>query len=549
MVDGEETVDDGGVFGRPVTLLPDGGRLHRELWRAIQYPRTMESVTVLKGGALVLASVLAVPIPLLLGYALAVVQAVSEDRPAPTFENWQRLYVRGLGLAVIGGLVLFLPTFALAFVLALAGGGEPSDAAIWLLFLTWYYATPWSVGVYGQGSWRSFFDRTAWRWLASPNYLLTAITVTVALVVGYLLYGLSVITLVGPLFVAFLLAAVLAALLGGRYGQYRTRFDGTNGRPIPSAGALSEALGRLRELFPSSQSPNPTPAGADATTETTSTAADDIGTAETADTDKEYTHFRERARHVESDGLVTHLEAGDGGRIRFLSLESDDEELTAAFEGAVDRWESISHNPAVTTVYDTGEEPTPWAAYDPLSGSLRELGGTLSPGGVVAVTEAVEDALTTGRRYNIAHGAARPDCVFIERAGGAAPATERIDATLGEWEIQRELAAITEEMALPARYCAPEQFGDGPTDSRVDVYQLGAIAHYALFGEAPFSDADPAALRRPDRDVTWTAPEGYHVTDETIAVFERALATAPDERHETTGAFQLALRRALPLDT
>jgi len=55
-------------------------------------------------------------------------------------------------------------------------------------------------------------------------------------------------------------------------------------------------------------------------------------------------------------------------------------------------------------------------------------------------------------------------------------------------------------------------------------------------------------LGQPDRSVEWTVPEGHHVTDETIAVFERALATDPDERYESTGEFHRALRQALPAD-
>jgi len=83
----DDTVD-GGIFGRPVSELTDGGRLSRELWRATMFPRTMERETVLKGGLIGLASVLYLPLPLLGGYLLAVIQAAGEDRAAPAFGNW-----------------------------------------------------------------------------------------------------------------------------------------------------------------------------------------------------------------------------------------------------------------------------------------------------------------------------------------------------------------------------------------------------------------------------------------------------------------------------
>lgn len=532
----DETTDEGGLFGRPATELPDGSGVVGAVRRAAAYPRTMDSETVVKGGLLVLGSLLYLPLPLLFGYFLDVGRTVGSGEPAPDFGDWQRLYLRGLGLVVVQTCLFIGILILVAFVAAIGGVSDGATAGAWLV--GWGYATPWSVAVYGRGSWRAFLDRRAWRWLVSPQYLVTTLVAGVALTVGYVVFALSVITIVGWLFVGFLVLAMVAGLVGQRYHDYVAEHAGAGSDS--EAATVSGAVVSVAETVGDALSSDST-----AATETNAaeTGTDRAGGESGTETD--YTRFRERARHVETEGAIERLEAGDDGRVQFASLATEDEAAVAAFERAVGRWEGISGSENVTTVYDTGEAPTPWVAYDPLDGSLRAM-GALSPAAVAAVTGAVAEAMTTGRRYNIAHGAVRPACVFVEREGGTGPAADRLDATVGDWELQRELSAVTDAVTLPTRYCAPEQFGDGPTDDRVDVYQLAATAHYALFGQPPFRDTEAAVLEDPERSVTWQAPDGWRVTDETVAVFERALATDPADRHDSPGEFHRALRRALP---
>ena len=541
----EEPADQGGIFGRPASTLPESDGLAAAVRRAIAFQRTMTAGTVLRGGLLFLGSALYLPLPLLLGYLLNVGRWVGSGEPAPDFGDWQRQYLRGLGLVVVQT-ALSMAILVLVAVVAVIGNlGDSATAGVWVL--AWGYATPWSIAVYGHGSWRAFLDRRTWRWLVSPQYLVTVLVAAVVFAVGYVVVALSVITLVGWLFVGFLLFAVLAALVGQRYHDYATARDAA-GTATADAGVGSVAETLRNAVSAASSAVERDRSDSETTAATAGSEADDEDNAADDPVETEYTRFRERARHVESEEGLERLEAGDGGRVQFVSLTAESEAAVAAFERAVGRWEGISGSDAVTTVYDTGDDPSPWVAYDPLDGSLREM-GELSPAAVVAVTGAVADAMTTGRRYNIAHGAVRPDCVFVERSGGAGPAADRIEATVGDWELQRELAAVTDAVTLPAHYCAPEQFGDGPTDERADVYQLAATAHYALFGEPPFRDVGTATLADPDRSVTWDAPGGWHVSDEAVAVFERALATDPGDRHDSPGELHRALRRALPAES
>ncbi|WP_276273288.1 hypothetical protein [Haloarcula litorea] len=530
----------GGLFGVPVDALADGGGLVADCRRGVSFPRTMDRGTALRGGLLFLAAVLYLPAPLLVGYVLAAARAAAADAPAPSFANWKRQYLRGLGgIALVGG-ALFVPAFVAVLLTTAIGGQEPSDPVAALLVLAWAYLTPWTLAVYACDSWRGFLDGAAWQWLVTPAYVATVVLTAAGLAVGYVLVLVTAITVVGWLFVGFLALVAIGAFLGGRYRSYRRGAAGeTPAAADAVAGGLRSAVGLVGSAVDARSSeagggtPSPDSAGGDG-------ADGDDG-----DGVRDYTRYRERARRVETTGPLARLESGDDGRVQFRSLEHDDEAAVAAFERAVERWERIDDADAVATVLDTGSEPTPWVAHDPLDAPLRELGGDLSPGAVVAVAAAVDDALTTGRRYSVAHGAVTPDCVFVSRAGGNAPARERIDAAVGDWELRRDLADVVESATLPAHFAAPEQFGEGPTDDAVDVYQLGAVAHYALFGTPPFADAAPETLRDPDRDVTWTVPSGHHVDDATVAALRRALSTDPADRHESTGAFVADLRRAL----
>jgi len=67
------------------------------------------------GGAVVLFSILLIPIPFLLGYQIAVMRNVmnGEEYPLPKWENWGKLFIEGL-YAIAATLVYTLPVWILA---------------------------------------------------------------------------------------------------------------------------------------------------------------------------------------------------------------------------------------------------------------------------------------------------------------------------------------------------------------------------------------------------------------------------------------------------
>ncbi len=98
-------------------------------------------------------------------------------------------------------------------------------------------------------------------------------------------------------------------------------------------------------------------------------------------------------------------------------------------------------------------------------------------------------------------------------------------------------------------YASPEQAGLGPPGSSVsprsDVYALGCTVFEMLTGHLPFEVKDPLEMLRchakvPPPKVGSLVPE----LSEFDAIVDKALAKAPDQRHESVAAFSAALMKA-----
>ncbi len=95
-------------------------------------------------------------------------------------------------------------------------------------------------------------------------------------------------------------------------------------------------------------------------------------------------------------------------------------------------------------------------------------------------------------------------------------------------------------------YMSPEQGVGGKIDPRTDVYAVGVIAYQMLSGHIPhLADTGQAVIYRrnhePPPSLRETRPEVPDSLDQTV---QKALATRPGDRFQTTGAFVAALRRA-----
>jgi len=517
-VSSETAGDDGTqLFGQPVTSITGGGSITADLRRAIEYPRTMSTSVLLRGGISFAASLVYIGIPLVHGYLLTATRDAADDEPAPTFDDWLRMTGRGIGLVALATAFLFGSLVVAALFMALSGAEEISDPAAAVLVLWFGYAWPWVVAVYAIQSWRGFLRGASWQWLVSSNYVLTVAVSTVLAIAGYLLTAISVISIVGWPFVGFGTMAVYSVFVGQRYqswldhgGDTAAPFEAATDTIRPALSALGTDQGSQAATTP------PTSSDGGATDDAAEETRDD--------------QFPDRARTVETDGPIAMVQTEDGQR--GLVLETDDPDAQAAFEQCVQTWQSLDETPEVATVTVTGSEPRPWVAFDCDDGLLTAVGGDLADGAVSAIVNDVTEAVAVGRMYNHVHGDLTPECVCIRREGGTASARQRVSGTVAEWGIRRAVRNVTDN-SVQTPYAPPELADGGGADTAVDVYQVAAIAHYALTGTPPATDGQ------------WTPPNDETLPDSVVETLRRGLAPDPAQRHDSVESFAGDLETAL----
>lgn len=169
--------------------------------------------------------------------------------------------------------------------------------------------------------------------------------------------------------------------------------------------------------------------------------------------------------------------------------------------------------------------------------------GPLDPGEAVGIVEQVAQALGAAHAQNLVHRDVKPSNVLIAEAGFA---------YLVDFGIARALDVTTGLTGTGAAigtldYMAPERFGDGPTDYRVDVYSLACLLHECLTGSKPFPGTTAASLigahlnqSPPSLDVVRPGlPPALN------AVIARGMAKNPADRFASAGELAAAARAAL----
>ncbi len=232
--------------------------------------------------------------------------------------------------------------------------------------------------------------------------------------------------------------------------------------------------------------------------------------------------------------------------IKLLGPDADDA-FRARFADEARRAAAVVH-PNVVTVFDEGRDGADaFMVMEHVHGkTLREIvaeRGPLPAHEVARLIRQVAGALDAAHAAGVVHCDVKPANVIVDREG---------IAKLTDFGIARAARDRDEQELLgTARYIAPERVEGGPVTARTDVYGLGLVAYELLTGRPAFDGATSEELVR--ERLVGPPPSlrlaRVGIDDRLDAIVRRALATLPDHRHASAGAFARAFSDVADRDT
>jgi hypothetical protein len=223
-------------------------------------------------------------------------------------------------------------------------------------------------------------------------------------------------------------------------------------------------------------------------------------------------------------------------------------DLRARFGREAQTAAGLSH-PNIVSIYDVGDrDDLVWFVMALVEGeSLRakvEREGPQPIGVVRRVLQQVAQALAYAHARGIVHRDIKPDNILLDAATGRAMVTDfGIAKTLAGGD-----TALTEAGSIvgTARYMAPEQaMGQANIDGRADMYSLGLVGYFMLFGTHAIKGATlPAVVLEHAREVEIDLGGGSRpLPRPLIEALAPCLAPNPEDRHARMEDVSEALER------
>ncbi|MGY6022851.1 serine/threonine-protein kinase [Streptomyces spinosirectus] len=214
---------------------------------------------------------------------------------------------------------------------------------------------------------------------------------------------------------------------------------------------------------------------------------------------------------------------------------------------------AIDH-PHIVPVFEAGEtDGVLYIAMRYVEGSdLRHLldrRGPPDPEAALRIAAQIASALDAAHEHGLVHRDVKPGNILVARGTDSDHPEHAYLTDFGLTKKSLSLTGFTSvgQFVGTLDYVAPEQISGRPVDGRCDVYGFGCVVYESLAGRPPFRRDDDMALlwaHQYDRPppLTKFRPDLAPAAD---AVFTRALAKSPEERHESCRAFVTALRTAM----
>ncbi len=199
---------------------------------------------------------------------------------------------------------------------------------------------------------------------------------------------------------------------------------------------------------------------------------------------------------------------------------------------------SVLDHPNVASVYEVGEATDgrlfiAMACYRGETLKKRVARGAMDADEATEVAVQIADGLAHAHDAGIVHRDVKPANVMVTDTGRAVV----VDFGIAQTHTEGPATATTSGTAA---YMSPEQASGAPTDTRTDVWGLGATLHEMLTGRRAFEGAYAGALlyavsHEPHASLAGV-PAGL------AAVVDRCLAKAPADRYPDAAAVAQALR-------
>ncbi|MFD5319431.1 Stk1 family PASTA domain-containing Ser/Thr kinase [Streptomyces sp. NPDC127098] len=213
---------------------------------------------------------------------------------------------------------------------------------------------------------------------------------------------------------------------------------------------------------------------------------------------------------------------------------------------------SLNH-PAITAVYDTGEDhvngvPMPYIVMEYVEGStLRDLlvaGRGLLPERVLEIHVGVLQALEYSHAAGIVHRDIKPANVMLTRTGQVKVMDFGIARASGDSGM-----TMTQTSAVigTAHYMSPEQARGEKVDARSDLYSTGCMLYELLTGRPPFVGDTPVAVAYQHVSEEPTPPSllTQGISPGVDAIVLRSLAKDREQRYQSAAEMRADIEAVL----
>src|SRR5687768_2947902 len=223
---------------------------------------------------------------------------------------------------------------------------------------------------------------------------------------------------------------------------------------------------------------------------------------------------------------------------------TSDASFRARFERESRVAASLDH-PNVVPIYEAGEvDGVLFIAMRYVAGpdlrAVIDREGRFTPARALGIVAQVASALDTAHAHGLIHRDVKPGNILLAAGHGADGGEHAYLTDFGLTKHSASKSGLTQlgQMVGTIDYIAPEQIAGAGVDGRADVYALACVLFELLAGRPPYlRDTDLAVmaahLHEPPPSLTELRPDLPVAVD---ALFARALAKRPDERHPSASA-------------